>query len=100
MAYGLRGGVCVSHTDGAGRPWYVFPPPPRCPVRLLIVLKRRTQSWFSRKYVKRVEIGCATSDCRTSVLCSELGSPGVTTAALKACLLVLTVVAGDCAYFL
>lgn len=45
--------------------------------------------------MKRVEIGCAASDYRTSVLCSELGSPGVIMADLKTCLLVLTVVTGE-----
>lgn len=42
--------------------------------------------------MKRVEIGCATSDYGTSVLCSELGSPGVITTDFETCLLVVTVV--------
>ena len=45
--------------------------------------------------MKRVEIVCATSDYRTSVLCCELGSPGVIMANFKTCLLGVTMVTGQ-----
>lgn len=46
--------------------------------------------------MKRVEIGCATSDYGTSVLCSELGSPDVITTDFETCLLVTVVTVELC----